>query len=177
MALNFTSVAFTRLKSNYSLYAKISLLIFIAFVWQYLVLTREVTIQGFAGAKREGGSNFYRGAACPAISNSIAFEPYQVFYTGVSDSHMRTFVGDKIGAWPDHFEFFYFNDTQLEESVRQLDAELKDEGIVGLYAAFKNLKPFAFRADLWRYAILYVCGGIYGMNILKTSLGTSLHNT
>ena len=163
MTLNFSSVAFSRLQTSYSLHAKISLLIFIAFVWQFFVFTREVTIQGHAGAKREGGSNMNRGATCPAISKRFAFKPYQVFYTGVSDSHMRTLVDDKIGAWPDHFEFYYFNDTQLEESVRQLDAELKDEGIVGLYAAFKNLKPFAFRADLWRYAILYVCGGIYGI--------------
>ena len=34
-------------------------------------------------------------------------------------------------------------------------------GVPGAAKAFETLRPGAFKADLWRYAILWGCGGIY----------------
>ncbi|KAJ8603122.1 hypothetical protein CTAYLR_004569 [Chrysophaeum taylorii] len=38
---------------------------------------------------------------------------------------------------------------------------LEEEGVLGLAEAFEAIQPWAYKADLWRYAQLWACGGIY----------------
>ena len=68
------------------------------------------------------------------------------------------------GDWgyPEWYAFHYFNDDALATSMKALDELLRrEEGVVGSYEAFQQLGPFAFKVDLWRYAMLYACGGVY----------------
>jgi|ERR1712232_63589 len=59
-----------------------------------------------------------------------------------------------------HFQFF--DDQQMACSVLRISRELEREGVVrGAYAAFSALRPAAFRADLWRYMVLWSQGGFY----------------
>lgn len=59
-------------------------------------------------------------------------------------------------------EFHVFNNTSMAKSVKLIDEELVSKvGLQGAWEAWKALRPWAFRVDLWRYMILWSEGGIY----------------
>jgi hypothetical protein len=70
-----------------------------------------------------------------------------------------------FAAFPDFFElanFSFFNDSTMSCSAKRIGRELSEAGVVdGAYEAFLNLRPPAFRADLWRYMVLWAHGGVY----------------
>ena len=47
------------------------------------------------------------------------------------------------------------------KSMVELDPLLESAGVRGTLKAFQDLRPGAFKADVWRYAILWACGGVY----------------
>jgi len=52
------------------------------------------------------------------------------------------------------FEYYLFDDTECLEFIKtHFDEEV--------LAAFERLIPGAYKADLWRYCVLYIHGGIY----------------
>lgn len=56
----------------------------------------------------------------------------------------------------------YYSEAALEVSVKNLSSELEQEAsIYGAWDSYKNLRPGAFRSDLWRLMILWARGGIY----------------
>jgi len=56
----------------------------------------------------------------------------------------------------------YFSDDDMEESVYKLSKMLKDRGVTDYaFSAYSNLSPGAYRADLWRYMVLWAEGGVY----------------
>ncbi len=55
----------------------------------------------------------------------------------------------------------WHNDSELVRSMKSLDKDLRLHGISGAYEAFSNVKPWAYKADIWRYAILWRHGGVY----------------
>jgi hypothetical protein len=57
------------------------------------------------------------------------------------------------------FRFYYY--TDLERSVDEISASLEKVGVSGARQAFYDLRPRAYRADLWRYMVLWQSGGIY----------------
>lgn len=59
------------------------------------------------------------------------------------------------------FDLRWHDNDALYESMKQMDIELQRLGIVGAYQAFDNLIPWAYKADLWRYCVLYLYGGVY----------------
>lgn len=95
--------------------------------------------------------------------------PHQVFYTGAYDPNLKQLRPPNFatmyttrGLWPDDYRFHYFDDEDVNASMRKLDAHLESTvNVTGAYEAFLELRPFAFKADLWRYCILWACGGIY----------------
>ncbi|KAJ8611873.1 hypothetical protein CTAYLR_005792 [Chrysophaeum taylorii] len=96
---------------------------------------------------------------CPESSRERI--PRHVFYTGKVDSRLRMLT-DANGSWPADFGFSFFSDGAMRTSMKHLDAELaKTNNVTGAYDAFESLRNWALRADLWRYAILWACGGIY----------------
>lgn len=58
-------------------------------------------------------------------------------------------------------EFRYYYYTDLERSVDEISASLEKVGVSGASQAFHDLRPRAYRADLWRYMVLWQNGGIY----------------
>jgi len=58
-------------------------------------------------------------------------------------------------------EFRYYYYTDLERSVDEISASLEEVGVSGASRAFYGLRPRAYRADLWRYMVLWQNGGIY----------------
>eukprot|EP00401_Gymnodinium_catenatum_P083151 CAMPEP_0117554526 /NCGR_PEP_ID=MMETSP0784-20121206/50800_1 /TAXON_ID=39447 /ORGANISM="" /LENGTH=498 /DNA_ID=CAMNT_0005351695 /DNA_START=137 /DNA_END=1633 /DNA_ORIENTATION=- len=59
-------------------------------------------------------------------------------------------------------ELAYFHSQQVRESVRRISQSLSRAGIVdGAFEAWSVLRPWAFRADLWKYMMLWAHGGVY----------------
>jgi len=103
-------------------------------------------------------------AACPQYSDILRHGdhaiPKQVFYTGKTDGHLQNLTYGPRGHWPDDFKYYFFDNVAVDMSMRTLSALLEDE-VPGIYNAFKMLRPWSFRADIWRYCILWACGGVY----------------
>lgn len=89
-----------------------------------------------------------------------------VVYVTSYETELR---GDLKRFWDANRAFFppgvcldYYNDRQLDSSASKLSASLEERGVVsGAYEAFRNLRPGAYRADLWRYMKLWADGGVY----------------
>lgn len=62
----------------------------------------------------------------------------------------------------DGVRFIFYDDKQMDESAQKISMTLaKEQNLSGVYSALLSLRPMAFRADLWRYMILWYHGGIY----------------
>jgi hypothetical protein len=150
-----------------------------------LSLTRDALVPaGAASAKRQRTEESRKQTqaphaeqpwpgACPPRSASSGEEgrPRDVYYTGFQHFPLSRLTlrapgaasgSLEFGEWPPSFRFHFFNDSMLEHSMQLLGGILREEhGIAGVYEAFRGLVPMAYKVDLWRYSILFVCGGIY----------------
>jgi hypothetical protein len=71
-------------------------------------------------------------------------------------------VGHNSKYLPNDFEVHIFNHSSMTRSVRLIDQELREKaGLRGAWESYKLLRPWSYRADLWRYMILWSEGGIY----------------
>jgi hypothetical protein len=59
------------------------------------------------------------------------------------------------------FKLHHYNDSALRQSMKLLSLQLQSHGVVGAFDAFEKVIPWAYKADLWRYAILWKYGGVY----------------
>lgn len=62
-------------------------------------------------------------------------------------------------GWPEWFRFHAVDDAAMRRSAAGLGALLAGAGARGFAGALARLRPRAFRAELWRYAALWACGG------------------
>ena len=51
------------------------------------------------------------------------------------------------------YEIYYFDDTEAEQSIKDISNRL--------HRAYKSIIPSAFKSDFWRYCMLYKFGGCY----------------
>eukprot|EP00747_Dinoflagellata_sp_TGD_P132295 gnl/TRDRNA2_/TRDRNA2_175068_c0_seq2.p1 gnl/TRDRNA2_/TRDRNA2_175068_c0~~gnl/TRDRNA2_/TRDRNA2_175068_c0_seq2.p1 ORF type:complete len:443 (-),score=37.02 gnl/TRDRNA2_/TRDRNA2_175068_c0_seq2:79-1407(-) len=72
-------------------------------------------------------------------------------------------VENRLREWvPIGSRIRYMDNKQMDSSVRIISKMLDDAGIAtSVDKAYFNLRPGAFRADLWRYLILWAHGGVY----------------
>lgn len=61
----------------------------------------------------------------------------------------------------------FFDDRTMAQSAYEISNVLSQAGVVdSAFEAFESLRPMAYRADLWRYMVLWHEGGIYlDMNV------------
>lgn len=55
----------------------------------------------------------------------------------------------------------YLTDEDMDDSVRNISAMLAERGINDVAKGYFNLRPGAFRADVWRLMQLWAEGGVY----------------
>lgn len=80
---------------------------------------------------------------------------------------------NKFGKWVPLGSYIrYFTNVNMDMSVKNISKMLDSRGIRGVDKAYFNLRPGAFRADVWRLLVLWAEGGVYlDANInLKCSL-------
>jgi len=109
---------------------------------------------------RGGNATDPSSAMCRGLVAQPGELPHRVFYTAKKDPTLRNLT-EEPHQWPPDYTFEFFNDIELEDSVVRLSRLLAKNGVPDFYRAYKSLRPWAFRADMWRYAILWACGGIY----------------
>ena len=78
---------------------------------------------------------------------------YQTFKTASLPTGMAEARSTWVGLNPQHDYLFNDDAACLDFLLREFDADV--------VRAFRTLGNGAFRADLWRYAQLYVTGGVY----------------
>lgn len=83
---------------------------------------------------------------------------YTTYPRGVDGSKWRQSVEAHAGTG---VRVALFTDEEMAKSVCEIDNMLVDAGILGARQAFANLRPGAYKADLWRYMVLWAYGGIY----------------
>lgn len=80
--------------------------------------------------------------------------PLKIFQTyGNLTQEMKDCM-DEIKASNPEFEHFFFNDQQCYDFI-------KDNFEEDVLNAYNSLKPKTYKADLWRYCVLYINGGVY----------------
>jgi len=76
-------------------------------------------------------------------------------------------MGTKVESWmwasPDlPLKVLYFDDESMNQSAYEISQILESEGVAeGAYKAFNDLRLMAFKADLWRYMLLWERGGVF----------------
>ena len=76
----------------------------------------------------------------------------QTFKTNQIDIQKFYSISTILNLYP-NFVYTFYSDARSIEYFKQKDKRL--------IAYFNKLKPGAYKADLWRYCILYKKGGIY----------------
>lgn len=87
------------------------------------------------------------------IDNEIPYNIYMIWHSSELPPIMKTYVDNTI-ATNREFNFFIYN----VDDCRNFIGEKFDTDVLN---AFDSLVPMAYKADLWRYCILYINGGIY----------------
>jgi len=83
----------------------------------------------------------------------IPLKIWQTWHTKDLPVKMRENMEDLKQKNPE-FEHFLFDDDDCAEYI-------KNNFDISVYNAFQNLIPGPYKADLWRYCVLYKEGGIY----------------
>jgi mannosyltransferase OCH1-like enzyme len=85
--------------------------------------------------------------------SAIPLNLYQTWFTKDLPTHMKKNVNELRKQNPE-FKYYLYDD----EDCRDFISKNFEESVVD---AYDKLVPGAYKADLWRYCILYINGGIY----------------
>ena len=78
---------------------------------------------------------------------------YQTWHTKKLPINMNKCV-EKLKKHNPNYEYHLYDDNDCKDFIQKYFSD-------DVVAAFNKLKPGAYKADLWRYCILYINGGIY----------------
>jgi len=87
------------------------------------------------------------------INDNIPLDIYQTWYTKDLPPGMIKCI-NKLKKDNPEFKFHLFDDNDCKNFIKEYFGNK-------VYEAYENLIPGAYKADLWRYCILYNNGGIY----------------
>jgi mannosyltransferase OCH1-like enzyme len=87
------------------------------------------------------------------MDNPIPLNIFQTWYTKDLPKKMRQRV-EELKARNPEFQHYLFDDNDCREFIKNnFDSDVLN--------AYDSLIPGAYKADLWRYCVLYINGGIY----------------
>jgi len=119
-------------------------------LWIIIALLLLIVISMFK-PKREGNE-----------LHEIPLQIYQTWKTKDLPEKMRESV-DRLKTKNPDFEYHLYDDTDCYEFIKENFAE-------DVAKAYKKIIPGAYKADLWRYCVLYVNGGVY-LDIKYSNVG------
>ena len=97
--------------------------------------------------------NNYKSTKKNSYESIIPLKIYQTWHTKNLPPLMQQAV-NLIKQQHPNFEHFLFDDNDCREFI-------KNNFDASILKAFDSLIPGAYKADLWRYCVLYINGGIY----------------
>jgi len=98
-------------------------------------------------------TNTDTNASLPTQNSIIPLNIFQTWYTLDLPPKMKENV-ERLKQQNPEFTHYLYNDAMCRDFIRKHF----DEDVLW---AFDKLKPGAYKADLWRYCVLYIHGGIY----------------
>ena len=87
-----------------------------------------------------------------AVSRKIQYNLFQTFKTKDISPALQTFVD----TWKEHnpeYTYKFYDDDMCDQFMKEFDLRA--------WKAYRRIIPGAFKADLWRYCVLYKYGGVY----------------
>lgn len=87
-----------------------------------------------------------------AVARKIPYNLFQTFKTKEISPALQAFVD----TWKEHnpeYTYKFYDDDMCDQFMKEFD--------VRAWKAYRRIIPGAFKADLWRYCILYKYGGVY----------------
>lgn len=87
------------------------------------------------------------------MTKVIPLNIFQTWHTLDLPDHMRNAV-NKLKTQNPEFAHYLYDDNMCREFIKNNFAN-------DVLYAYDKLKPGAYKADLWRYCVLYIYGGIY----------------
>jgi len=95
----------------------------------------------------------HKGTTGPLILRLIPLKLFQTWHTLSLPPGMKHNIL-KLQQQNPEFEYHLFDDTMCRSFIQEHFTE-------EVVYSFDKLKPGAYKADLWRYCVLYIHGGIY----------------
>lgn len=77
---------------------------------------------------------------------------FQTWKTNQVSKEMYDSIQTIIDLNPE-YEYHFFNDDECKKFIREYDKDV--------FRAYDEIIPGAYKADIWRYCVLYVHGGVY----------------
>jgi len=87
------------------------------------------------------------------VDSVVPLNIFQTWHTKDMPYNMKLNVA-RIRFFNPEFKYYFFDDNDCREFI-------KKHFPISILWAFDKLRPGAFKADLWRYCVLYIHGGIY----------------
>ena len=87
-----------------------------------------------------------------AVTRKIPYNLFQTFKTKDISPALQTF----LDTWKEHnpeYTYKFYDDDMCDTFMKEFD--------VRAWKAYRRIIPGAFKADLWRYCVLYKYGGVY----------------
>ncbi|CAK0813677.1 unnamed protein product [Prorocentrum cordatum] len=109
------------------------------------------------GGRAGGGGGRSQPASGPAASDPSI--PGVIFMAG--PWLPGGVVAESLPFVPAGTEVRFYGYGQVDRSAARISAELEALGVPGVHGAMRQLRPWSFRMDLWRYLILWENGGYY----------------
>lgn len=78
--------------------------------------------------------------------------PYKIFAFGPYEPPK---FSKQAEIFPEETEFNYFDYENADESVKRISEKWEKLGIHGAYRAYRDLRPWSYKADFWRWMILW----------------------
>lgn len=152
------SVTIPTIFKKHKLLVKISILL-VASITFYLFM--NIGIEGFESFKNSSFLTFIQDSltitnkkvVIDNASINIPTDIYQTWHTKDLPPNMRKCV-QQLKAQNPEFNFHLYDDNDCREFI-------KNNFQKDVLVAFDALIPGAYKADLWRYCVLYKKGGIY----------------
>jgi hypothetical protein len=93
----------------------------------------------------------------------------KLFMTGPSIPQVTSIIRDNLESG---LEVHFFHNQAMVNSAKKIACELQQQAnISGALDAFLLLRSWTFRADLWRYMILWSEGGVYVDHKVRLNMG------
>jgi mannosyltransferase OCH1-like enzyme len=121
-------------------------------LWLIFIIVASLVISHLLVTKKEGHSK----------ERVIPLKIYQTWETKDLPEKMRENI-ERLKSQNPEFEYHLFDDSERREFIKQ---NFNEE----VLNAYNKIVPGAYRADLWRYCVLYINGGVY-MDIKYSNVG------